>query len=55
MPAPSEQKSRKIYISDFGALAEPADFTILAGENKFLAELRQAQNNRVNKGYLEDA
>jgi hypothetical protein len=24
-----EQKSRKIFISDFRALAEPADFTIL--------------------------
>jgi hypothetical protein len=27
--ASGEQKSRKIFISDFRALAEPADFTIL--------------------------
>jgi hypothetical protein len=30
--ASGEQKSRKIFISDFRALAEPADFTILEGK-----------------------
>jgi len=35
-------------ISDFRALAEPADFTVLVNKNNFLSAIRQAPKTAKN-------
>jgi hypothetical protein len=52
--ASGEQKSRRWVSSDFRALAEPANFTVLERNNNFSAGSRQAQINltkiKANQG-----
>jgi hypothetical protein len=44
-----------MFISDFHTLAEPADITVLAAKNNFLAAIRQVKSTTPNQAIWRSA